>query len=100
MKRLIVNAELKNFVLKNYAVINGYHKSLCEEGFKFLSRKTRFWSRKDGGVSVKLVYGKQSENYSEEQNVLLRLNAKQTTLNVSLQSCNSKFVFSYKGPLR
>ncbi|UXN07534.1 hypothetical protein [Bartonella sp. HY761] len=100
MKHLTVNAELKNFVLKNHAEINSYHKSLCEEGFTFLSRKTRFWSRKDGGVSVKLVYGKQSENYSEEQNVLLRLNAEQTTLNISLQRCNGKFVFSYKGTLK
>jgi len=63
------------------------------EGFSFDAKKTRFWVRKDNGISVKFFYLKQKNSNSLEiQSILVRLSIKQHTLFVDYDNVETTFL--------
>lgn len=76
-----VSSDNRDWIIQKHAMLLGtIHDDLCKEGFSFQPRKTRFWVRKDNGISVSFIYSKQGPSWTTTQAVLARLTIKGQTL--------------------
>lgn len=78
-------------IRKHAMLLDKIHKDLVADGFSFAAKKTRFWVRKDNGISCRFFYVKKDETLIEEKSVLTRLTIKQQTLFVDYVGINTSF---------
>jgi len=89
-----VSDDDRDWIIRKHAILlDKIHKDLVAEGFSFDAKKTRFWVRKDNGISVKFFYLKQKNSNSLEiQSILVRLSIKQHTLFVDYDNVETTFL--------
>lgn len=82
--RASVSYDNRDWIIQHHAMLLGtIHADLVKDGFSFEPKKTRFWVRKDNGISVRFIYSKKESSWLEEQSILTRLTVKQQTLFVN-----------------
>ena len=91
--RASVSYDNRDWIIQNHAKLLGKtHNELEAEGFSFEQKKTRFWVRKDNGISVRFIYSKKGPLWVEEQAILTRLTVKQQTLFCNCNNIETKLV--------